>query len=303
MLDTPGERSSHIVPTPRGGGAGVAGAAVVTYLLLGPVDGLDWRIALALVSILPTAMVGWLDDHKPLPVLPRFLAHLGSALLLVPLAIEPGLPPTTTVLLTASWVFATVSAINVVNFIDGIDGLIGLQAVVFAVHLVLLSESEGAAWTLGISVASSSAAFLLWNWAPARIFLGDVGSGALAVLGLVGGLLVWRESKWPFIAVFLPLFPIFLDAAVAIARRARKREPLAIAHRTHLYQRIANEGGWGHARVSMLYCIAAAMATVVVVAVPGRWVLNASGLYAIAVFGLGAWLDRNFPSLEQQLRS
>jgi Fuc2NAc and GlcNAc transferase len=292
VLDQPTSRSSHAVPMPRGGGAGLVVAAIAGFLIGAADQWSDWRVLLAILATVPTAVVGWLDDHGSLPVLPRFLAHLSSGLLLLPLALLPGLSPIATLFLSAAWLFATVSAINVVNFMDGIDGLIGLQALIFGAHLALLSAAETPAQTFGTVLAAASAAFLLWNWSPARIFLGDIGSGALAVLGVIGGLLVWRAGEWPFVAIFLPLFPVFLDASVTLARRARRGEPLTVAHRTHLYQRLANEAGWGHARVSALYGLAAATGALVVLLAPPQWRMKAMGGFIVAMGLFGAYLDR-----------
>jgi UDP-N-acetylmuramyl pentapeptide phosphotransferase/UDP-N-acetylglucosamine-1-phosphate transferase len=292
VLDHPTERSSHELPTPRGGGAGVVIASVMGYLVLARGTSSDWVILLGLAALIPTALAGWLDDHGSLPVLPRVSAHVISALLILPLALGSLGTTGWTWLIAAGWLIATVSAINVVNFIDGIDGLIGLQAVIFGIHLAALAGLDSPGGMVGVTLAAGAAGFLLWNWPPARIFLGDVGSGALAVLGVVGGVLVWRTGEWPFIAVFLPLFPIFLDASVTIARRARRGLRLSEAHRSHLYQRLANEAGWGHARVTLLYGAAAAAGTItVLVAEEGQ--LPASAAYSGAIAILGFLLDRS----------
>lgn len=98
--------------------------------------------------------------------------------------------------------------------------------------------------------------------------MGDVGSAAVGMLLVVTGVLAQRAGHWPVSLVFLPLFPIFLDAAVTLVRRWRSGEPLTQAHRSHLYQRLAN-GGWGHARVSLLYGVAAGAGLVVSVIAEG----------------------------------
>jgi UDP-N-acetylmuramyl pentapeptide phosphotransferase/UDP-N-acetylglucosamine-1-phosphate transferase len=292
VLDTPKERSSHVAPTPRGGGAGLVASAIAGFLFAAPAGAIDLPVALALLGVLPTAVAGWIDDHGSLPIIPRLAAHVASALLLLPLAIGFGFPAWIVVLLALGWMFATVSAINVVNFIDGIDGLIGLQAVVFGFHLAVLAEGGSAARVYGVILAAASAAFLAWNWAPARVFLGDVGSGSVAVLGLIGGILVWRAGSWSFIAVFLPLFPIFLDASVAIVRRLRRNEPVTVAHRSHLYQRLANERRWGHAKVSLLYGATAATATIALMSVKSKWLVTACIAYMGGVVLLGWLLER-----------
>jgi UDP-N-acetylmuramyl pentapeptide phosphotransferase/UDP-N-acetylglucosamine-1-phosphate transferase len=293
LLDVPKERSSHAVPTPRGGGIGPVAATIIGYIVAVPESALDWRIMVALAGVLPTAYAGWLDDKISLPVWPRVAAHLASGVLILPLALGSSPPTMVTILLGAAWLVATVSAINVVNFIDGIDGLIGLQSLVFAAHLAMLGGIDSPGGILGLALAAASAGFLIWNWAPARIFLGDAGSGSVAVLCLTGGILVWKAGNWPFVAVFLPLLPIFLDATVTILRRARRGEDLTSAHRSHLYQRLANDGRWGHARVSLLYGGVAAVGSLIVLFTQPEWLPVGIAFYAAGVVAIAWRLDRS----------
>lgn len=294
ILDEPNDRSSHKSPVPRGGGLGVIIAALAGYLVIYPGTP-PWPVGAALAGVLPTAFVGWLDDHGGLPVLPRFSAHILSALLIVPLAVGVDYTDVGVVAGAVAWIFVTVSAINVVNFVDGIDGIIALQAIVFGVHIAALSPAASPAMSLGLCIAAASVGFSYWNWPPARIFLGDVGSGAVALLGLIAGILLWRENDWPFVSVFLPLFPIFLDAASTIVRRKRRGEKLTQAHRSHLYQRLANDAGWGHKRVSLAYAAASAAGTGT--AYLGGPHLAASVLYMGMVLIAGYMLDRSVPLL------
>ncbi len=294
VLDHPSERSSHSAPTPRGGGLGLLVAMVAAFA----VARFAWppthrgtpstALLLALGGVLLTAVVGWLDDHGGLPVRERLRAHIAAGALLIPLALAAhvGEAPWLLVLLGLWWTFFTVSAINVVNFIDGIDGMIGAQAFVLGAHLLLISEPGGVAAAGSAALVGASIGFLLWNWSPARIFLGDVGSGALGALFVTGGLVVATEGAVSPVQALLPLYPIFLDATVTLVRRARRGERLSVAHRQHLYQRLANDG-WGHARVSVLFATAAAAAIPVA---PLGW--SAMLVYA-AVIALGySALDR-----------
>lgn len=292
VLDHPSERSSHAVPTPRGGGLGVVLAflAVAGVSLAGPGTP-EPGLLLALGATIAVALIGWIDDHRPLAVAPRMLAHLAAAAALAWFARDvPG--PAGAVGLVAAlwWLFWTVSAINVTNFMDGIDGLIGLQALVFGVHVVVLARG-GPAATLGAALAGAAAGFLAWNWAPARIFLGDVGSAAIGYLMALLGVLLGRDAGVPVVAAFLPLYPIFLDAAATLVRRGRAGASLTQAHRDHLYQRLANQG-WGHARVSALYGVAAAIGVFV-----ARWNVPAvhplpTASYFAAVALAGFLLDQ-----------
>jgi Fuc2NAc and GlcNAc transferase len=287
ILDVPNERSSHAAPTPRVGGAGALLAiAIGLTVLQGPAI---WygRTGVALLAVLPTAVVGWLDDHRyALPVRRRFLAHLASGFLILPLALQRLESPVAVALAAAAWLFAAVSAINVINFMDGIDGLIGAQAAIFGIHLVVLSSAGTDSRGIGLSLAAAMVGFLIWNWAPARVFLGDVGSGSLAVLGLVGGILAWQRIATPFVGVFLPLLPIFLDASATIVKRAARGEQVTAAHRQHLYQRLANDARLGHAAVSALYAMTAAIGSAVAVLFPAPPFV-AYGGYAAGVLGAG----------------
>jgi Fuc2NAc and GlcNAc transferase len=290
ILDHPGPRASHSLPTPRGGGLGLVAAALLVLLTLPGVRSSP-PLLLALVGVALTALVGWLDDRNSLGVRTRLAAHLMAGLLLLPLAHWPSAVPSWMgVIAGAWWVFWTVSAINVVNFMDGIDGLIGSQAFIFGAYLALRGLPGGTAQVIGLALAGASFGFLFWNWPPARIFLGDVGSGALGMLFVLGGLLLVREGAVSIVTAFLPLYPLFLDASVTLVRRLRRGERITEAHRTHLYQRLAN-GTWGHARVALLYA-ALAMAALPVAALPAQWRALGVITYFLGVLGLGWALDR-----------
>ncbi|HEX5818295.1 MAG TPA: hypothetical protein VFY20_05435 [Gemmatimonadales bacterium] len=293
VLDVPSERSSHSVPTPRGGGLGLiaAGMIVIVVALLTGARG-SWPLAAALVGVVAVAIVGWLDDHGSLPVAPRIATHVLAGLAVAWLALDlPGPFGIVGVAGAAWWVFWTVSAINVTNFMDGIDGIIGLQVLVFGLHVARLDAGRGDASILAAALVGAVLGFLAWNWAPAKIFMGDVGSAALGVLLVVTGALAQRTGHWPISIVFLPLFPLFLDASVTLWRRWRRGDSLTAAHRTHLYQRLAN-GGWGHARVSLMYGVAAAAGLVVSMVATGplQWV--ALTFYFGTVVLAGFLLDR-----------
>lgn len=259
ILDQPGPRASHTRPTPRGGGAGIVLVLLAVGLTAGRQEAGDWRLLPALLGIAIVAIIGWLDDQRSLGVGTRLAAHVVAATSVVPLAmtlpVESGLAMGLGLLW---WTFWAVSAINVVNFMDGIDGLIGAQMVVFGVHLALQSGGRPLAVTFAAALSGSALGFLWWNWAPARIFLGDTGSGALGLTAVVGGVLALMGGG-NLVTAFLPLYPIFLDATVTLVQRGVRGERLTEAHRSHLYQRLAN-GGWGHARTSACYAAAAAAA-------------------------------------------
>jgi UDP-N-acetylmuramyl pentapeptide phosphotransferase/UDP-N-acetylglucosamine-1-phosphate transferase len=296
LLDVPSARSSHRHPTPRGGGL-----ACVVVILAGL---LAWAIrqgdrpAWLLVSfagVVAVAFVGWLDDRRSVGVLPRLVTHLVAAGAVAMLATGlPGPLGASGPLGFAWWVLWTVAAINVTNFMDGIDGLIASQVAIRGVHFALLSTAGSSGSALGLLIAGACAGFLLWNWAPARIFLGDVGSGALGVCVVIGGVLAMRGSGRSLYDVFLPLYPLFLDALTTLVRRWRRGERLTESHRSHLYQRLAN-GGWGHARVSLLFAIAAVVGSVCSM-LPLKYRPAAEVCFVIAVTVAGIGLERHLAS-------
>lgn len=291
LLDVPNARSSHSTPTPRGGGLGVL-VGVAIGLMAAWLPLIDVRVAAALGAVVVTALAGWLDDHNGLSVRVRLVAHLGAALLLLPLVHAFGPPGWLAPLALAWWGFWMISSINVVNFMDGIDGMIGLQSLGFGVFVALSAAPGGTAQALGLATAGASLGFLVWNWSPAKIFLGDVGSGGLGALFVVLGALLVREGRVNFTAAFLPLAPIFLDASATLVRRARRGERLSQAHRSHLYQRLAN-GGLGHARVSLGYAVASVLCAAVALSQPAGGIPLTLGVL-LALGFLGAACARYF---------
>lgn len=283
ILDHPNERSSHTEPTPRGGGVGLLAGVIVALIVGAGPDLQDWRLVAALAGVALTGLVGWFDDRYTLGISFRLGVQILAGSSLLPLALLPGpLPAWLGAAAALWWVFWAVSAINVVNFMDGIDGLIGSQAIVFGVHLVLMGSTNGVSEVIGLAVTGAAVGFLIWNWAPARIFMGDVGSGPLGLLVVLGGLLLMREGMVGLVAAFLPLYPMFLDATVTLVRRARRRERVVLAHRSHFYQRLAN-GSWGHARVSILYAAAAAVGLAATHATATTGGLIITGAYLVIV--------------------
>jgi UDP-N-acetylmuramyl pentapeptide phosphotransferase/UDP-N-acetylglucosamine-1-phosphate transferase len=293
VLDHPNERSSHVVPTPRGAGIGLLAAITVTLVASIPHTLLTWPYVAGFLAFIPAAIVGWLDDRGSLAIGPRIAAHVASGLLLVPLALSADNTVTLRLALGLWWVIAAVSAINVVNFMDGIDGIIGLQTLVFGAHLAALRYAVHQSPLIGVVVAGGALGFLAWNWPPAKIFLGDVGSCGAAVLTLFAALVVLRETPWIALAVFVPLFPLFLDVSVTLLRRMARGERVFQAHRTHLYQRLAN-GGWGHAAVSAMFGFATAIGSVVVLVSHGN--IASIGGYCASVLLVFLLLDRRYPS-------
>lgn len=267
VVDVPNHRSSHTVPTPRGGGIGIVAAVlIVTFYALRSVAGVPYfPIALVAGCLLCLALVGWLDDTRSMAVAVRLPVHVacGFAVAVLVNAVRP-LPDAANILWLACWTFWTAASINIANFMDGVDGMIAVQGIIYGVFLFSLVPVEDPASAYGLVLAAACLGFLVWNWPPAKVFLGDVGSGSLGLLFVAGGALALRGVGAAL--VFLPLFPLYLDALITLIRRYRKGEKLTEAHRSHLYQRFANEGA-GHALSTLAYGLAAAIGALAAVSI------------------------------------
>ncbi len=263
LLDLPNERSSHTAATPRGGGLAIVISSLVGFLILRALGALDDRTLLALLGGLPIAVVGLLDDRRPVRVPVRLTVHFCAAIwALIWLGGLPPLPLGDSVVSFGAGgyvlgVLCIVWVLNLFNFMDGIDGIAATEGVfvswagaILAGGAISLEASSAAAFVLGASCVG----FLLWNWPPARIFMGDVGSGylgyALAVIALASahqgglGLLPW----WILGGAF------FVDATLTLLVRLTRGERLHQAHRTHAYQRLARR--WGSHRSATLAFLA-----------------------------------------------
>ena len=291
VVDHPTDRSSHAVPTPRGGGLG---ALLVVLVAWGwrATHPVTWTILVPLAGLAMVGLVGYIDDRRGLSVRSRLVVHVLAASSVGFVAASAGSP----VLLAAGmflwWTFWTISSINLVNFMDGINGLVVSQIAVFALSLALFPDPTRTVPLLAIIVVGACAGFLPWNFPRARIFLGDVGSGALGYLVPVLALLAMRQADVDIVRAHLPLLPLFGDATWTIVRRWRRGERVTAPHRSHLYQRLAN-GGLGHTRVTLIYAAASICGAFVAhlgpVSVGSPWVVAYGALTVIG----GVLLDRH----------
>jgi Fuc2NAc and GlcNAc transferase len=257
VLDAPNGRSSHIVPTPRGGGIAIVASSLGAFLVLGVTGILSWNICGALTGggVL-VAIVGAWDDLRNLSPLIRFCVHCAAAVLA--LACLGGMPPLHYGVGVWHWgvlgdcvgVIGLVWLTNLTNFMDGIDGIAASQSVFCAgAASVLLATAGSVGLALACAATAASAAgFLVHNWPPARIFMGDVGSG---FLGFVVGTMCLANARSDPSAIWtwLILSGLFTtDATVTVFRRTLRRQPPYEAHCDHGYQHAAQR--WGHLLVT-----------------------------------------------------
>lgn len=267
LIDVPNERSSHSVPTPKGGGLAIALVVLGGLALLSTLGQVGPHVAVGLGGGGGlVAVVGWLDDHRGLSASVRLTVHVVAAAWTVAWlggmpdltvgegALHLGLPGAILAVLGVVW------ATNLYNFMDGIDGLSAAEAVaVGLVGALLLAPREPSLAFVALLLAAAAAGFLVWNWPPARLFMGDVGSGFLGFL--FGGLSVATENAHalPVLVWLVLLGPFFVDATVTLIRRVVRGEGWQVAHRAHAYQR-AVQAGWSHGRVTgMVVALSAAL--------------------------------------------
>lgn len=248
LLDQPGERRSHVVATPRGGGIAIVGSMLlgtVWLALNNPADA--FLLGCFAVGLMLVAGIGWVDDHRPLPTWPRLLVHALAGLLLA-----WGVHRSTPGLFAPILAFVLVMAlVNIWNFMDGIDGLAGSQAAIVALAMAFLLAGGVWGW-VAAGLVAALVGFLPFNFPKARIFLGDVGSGALGFL-LAGLLLAGFKSDrvaWPLL--LLPVSAFLVDAGFTLGMRILRRERWWTPHVQHTYQKWASRN-LSHVGVTLAY--------------------------------------------------
>jgi Fuc2NAc and GlcNAc transferase len=267
ILDVPNERSSHVAPTPRGGGLIIGTICLSVFFAYCEIFQINyyWSYFIGAIVIIS---ISWLDDLFSVSVFWRFLCH-GLAAFLVVWSLgywqSIYLPFGGTIYLGQSGIFFTflwiVWMINAYNFMDGIDGIAATQAVSAGIGWLVvgtLMGSETAGFYAGV-IAFSSFGFLIHNWQPAKVFMGDVGSAFLgfnfAVLPLIAKSELAADNSslhlLPLIAVSLVWLFLF-DTVLTFLRRVFKREKVWQAHREHIYQKLS-VSGYTHRAVSLSY--------------------------------------------------
>jgi Fuc2NAc and GlcNAc transferase len=298
-LDVPNARSSHSAPTPRGGGLAIVIAASGAFAVLWAAGVIDARLGGALLGVgLVVAATGFQDDRRAVAPLVRLGAHLAAATAALALLgglpalqvgarlVDLGLAGDVLGALAIAW------TLNLYNFMDGIDGIAAGEAAFIGLAVAVLA-ALGAGGAAGSGVAAAAlvfaaacAGFLAWNWPPARIFLGDVGSGYLgyviAVLAIAHGRSA-PAAPWIWLSLGAAFFA---DASVTLGRRLARGERPHQAHRTHAYQWLARR--WHGHRPVTLALLAANCVLSLPLAAWGARAPQHAGL--AAALSVGAWV-------------
>lgn len=270
MTDYPSERSSHEVPTPRGGGVGFVLLTILSTLIYSVIHGVSnhFGLLIFIAAAMFVAILGWFDDKNDLSKRVRFTVQVLSAFMILlfiqnlnsmylPGGVELSLG-FAGIILGLIWITGST---NIYNFMDGVDGIASVQALSasagWIIFAVIWNNSDLLA--INLFILFGVAAFMMFNWSPAKIFMGDVGSlflgftfgampflAAYTVESLTIGMAVWIGG--------LLLWPFLFDGAFTIFRRLYNGENIFQAHRSHLYQKM-NIAGWKHSSVSLIYLL------------------------------------------------
>lgn len=269
-IDTPNSRSLHSAPTPRVGGVIMVPAALASSLSYSQMPGLLPVLAAVLCA------VSFIDDRWGLSVVFRLVFHVAAAL-----ALSQSLLPALSPLGFGLAVVVLVWSINLFNFMDGTDGLAGGMALIgFAVFGWTLLDAMPDMAQLALCLAAAAAGFLVFNFAPARVFMGDAGSVPLGFLAGGIGLGGWLQDAWPLWFPVLVFSPFVVDATATLMRRILRREKFWQAHRDHYYQRLVRMG-WSHRRLALAeYLLMAACGVSALALLQAGPIIQVAGLFS-----------------------
>jgi Fuc2NAc and GlcNAc transferase len=254
LLDVPTERSSHTVPTPRMGGVPMVAAAVlalVYWALLAAGDVVSLKgLSSSILFALAMSVLGFWDDISGLSPLARFLFQIFTAMIFLWAwaGLFPRIPFGGVVLPQFLWIlmgaFWIVWMVNLYNFMDGIDGLAGGEAAIASSFFFLLFARYGeSGWAAAnLFVAAATIGFLVHNWPPAKVFMGDAGSAFLGAFFGMQSVVATIATPIPLPVLVLPFSNFILDTTFTLFRRIWRGEKWYTAHRSHYYQRMTNLG-------------------------------------------------------------
>ncbi len=298
ILDHPNPRSLHDAPVPRTGGLGLHAGALLAAAVIAPALPLAFWVAYAAVLAVSLA-----DDARGVPAAWRLAFHLAIAGAFAAAVVLPAHGALMLVLATLACAWMA----NLYNFMDGSDGLAGGMAVIgfscYGIAAALAGHLDFALFNL--SLAAAAAGFLVFNFHPARIFLGDAGSVPLGFLAAALGVIGWLRGAWPWWFPFLVFSAFIVDATVTLARRLARREKIWLAHRDHYYQRLVRMG-WGHRKTALAaYAVMIASGAAALAARGGGAAAQAAVLAAagLAYLALVALIERGWRRHEAAARA
>jgi UDP-N-acetylmuramyl pentapeptide phosphotransferase/UDP-N-acetylglucosamine-1-phosphate transferase len=297
VVDNPNARSSHSLPTVRGGGVVIALTIGLSlfYLALesrSAQEPMSWRLIGLALAFLTLSVVSFVDDVRGLPAWTRFIVQVAAALSAVMMLKVSDLSPENVIWLAIAMLWIA-GYTNAFNFMDGINGLAAIQALTTGIGTAMIASQLGLSWTaptvtLCLLVAGAAAGFLPHNFPRATVFMGDVSSASLGfILAALGFWVSQQTVWWALFWIGLLHANFVLDTAITLVRRARWGHQLSTPHREHFYQRLIRAGRT-HMFVSSMQGAIQVLATVIL-----TWATNASwtvkGLVAVLV--MGAWIS------------
>lgn len=284
VLDKPNARSLHALPVPRTGGIAIITSILSSWLLLAPSS-----VSLLLsASVLLLALISLADDVRPLPAFFRLVFHSTVAWVYAAslLYLSHGFFLTLVVGVALIWM------INLFNFMDGSDGLAtGMALIGFSAYGAgALQMADEIFAAVNFCIVGSATALLLFNFHPARIFMGDNGSIPLGFLAGALGIYGWSEGIWSPWFPLLVFSPFVADATVTLIKRLYKGERIWHAHRDHYYQRLVLMSGWGHRNTALFAYVLMLVAGAIALSAMGQnWmtqvtlVVTEYGVYLVAM--------------------
>ena len=283
LIDRPGERRSHMIATPRGGGIGIVVALLMAIAWLLLRDPQHTRLLSSFaIGLVLVAGVGWADDHRSRSPWSRLIVQAVAALLLGWGIWQEG----GSAMAAAAAFMAAMVLVNVWNFMDGIDGLAASQTAIAAIAFGV-AAGQGMVTSLAFALAAACLGFLPFNLPRARIFLGDVGSGALGYA--LAALAIWlaMQDRMHALGLLLPVSAFLIDATLTLAMRIVRRQAWWLPHTEHAYQHWVRRCGW-HGRVTLAYAGWSVVASALMLI--GRTTAPAFMMAALLTTYLAGWV-------------
>ncbi len=251
ILDIPNERSSHLLPTPRGGGLAIVIAWYIGITILFFSGEVSRNLYFALLSGILLAVISLLDDV--FDIRPVIRLSVQTITVIISFILLKGIHTDyfgdkeifPMIILYTITIVGMVWFINLYNFLDGIDGYASFEAITIGLALYFFTGQS-----INLIIIAAVSGFLIWNWPKARIFMGDVGSTQLGFIIAVLGVYFHNEHKLSIICWLILLAPFWFDATLTLYRRWRNKEKLSQAHRKHIYQRLV-QSGFSHLKVDV----------------------------------------------------